>query len=218
MAKVPVIEEHQLQDMISIAAVTGQSPARDAALLSVLYGTGVLLAELVGLQVADFLTEHGQVRVRSAVRSEIAHNSIERPLFWTSRKVVAAVDAYLADRLVRRHGVAPHERLFRGLDPSSALFLKPDGLPYGLTGRKLQSGDTCYSCDAMGQVIRKLHSQAGADGSANAARRTFAVRLYRKGYDLSYIATLLGLQTLTATRKLIDSDTVDLGTLVADVL
>ncbi|WP_454805410.1 hypothetical protein [Paraburkholderia fungorum] len=44
MAKVPVIEEQQLQDMISIAAVTGQSSARDAALLSILYGTGVLLA------------------------------------------------------------------------------------------------------------------------------------------------------------------------------
>jgi hypothetical protein len=36
MAKVPVIEEQQLQDVISIAAVTGQSSARDAALLALL--------------------------------------------------------------------------------------------------------------------------------------------------------------------------------------
>jgi hypothetical protein len=35
MARVPVMEEQQLQDMISIAAVTGQLSARDAALLSV---------------------------------------------------------------------------------------------------------------------------------------------------------------------------------------
>lgn len=38
MAKAPVVEEGQFRHAIKVAAVTGQTPARDAALLCVLYG------------------------------------------------------------------------------------------------------------------------------------------------------------------------------------
>jgi integrase len=70
---------------------TGWSPIRDAALLSVLYGTGVVLAELVGLRVSDYLTVSGTVRHNSVLRAQIAYNDLERPLFWVSPKVIAAV-------------------------------------------------------------------------------------------------------------------------------
>lgn len=220
MAKMPVLEEHQLRDMISIAGVTGWSPVRDAALLCVLYGTGVLLAELVGMSVSDYLTVSGTVRHNSVLRAEIAYNDIERPLFWVSPKAIAAVNAYLAFRAAEGHGVSKHESEYRGLDPDSALILKTDGSPYKLTARKLQSGEMCYSCDSLAEVIRKLHTQAGIDGNAGRARRTFAVRLYQKGYDLRNIATLLGHKSLESTRALVEdaSAFVNLGDLVVGVL
>ncbi|WP_245621052.1 MULTISPECIES: hypothetical protein [Paraburkholderia] len=57
MAKAPVVEEHDLRRMLKIAAVTGESPLRDVALLYVLYGTGAMLTKLAQLKVADYLTE-----------------------------------------------------------------------------------------------------------------------------------------------------------------
>lgn len=49
-------------------------------------------------------------------------------------------------------------------------------------------------------------------------RRTFAVRLSQKGYDIRHINELLGHETLTATKRLIDADPVRLGALVAGVI
>jgi hypothetical protein len=50
------------------------------------------------------------------------------------------------------------------------------------------TGILSYSCDSLSQLYRKLHSQAGLNGSnALAGRRTFAVRLHRKGFDLKLI-------------------------------
>jgi site-specific recombinase XerD len=59
MAKAPVIEDAQIRHAFKVAAVTGQTPARDVALLHVLYGTGMTATELALLEVADVLTEQG---------------------------------------------------------------------------------------------------------------------------------------------------------------
>jgi site-specific recombinase XerD len=49
-------------------------------------------------------------------------------------------------------------------------------------------------------------------------RRTFAVRLAHNGFDLRHINELLGHETLTATKRLIDADPVSLRALVAKVI
>ena len=41
MAKPPVIESHEIRHALKVAAVTGQNPVRDVALLTVFYGTGL---------------------------------------------------------------------------------------------------------------------------------------------------------------------------------
>jgi site-specific recombinase XerD len=205
--------------MLKVAAVTGESPVRDVALLYVLYGTGVMLTELASLTIRDYLHENGTIREESAIRDAIAHNSKQRPVFWVNAKLVAAVDAYLATRVTLRHGVTVRKAAFRSLDPDAPLFRRADGEPYGLTARKSSTGTISYSCDSLSQVIRRLHAQAGVEGGhALAGRRTFAVRLHRRGDDLRHISELLGHGTLTATKQLIDSDPVKLGDLVASVI
>lgn len=216
MAKPPVIEEKQLRHMLKVASVTGETPLRDAALLYVAYGTGATLAEIASLNVRDYLNEDGSVRDESHIRAAIAHNSRERPLYWSNQKVTAAVDAYLTYRIQNKHGLTVRKAAFRGLDPDGPLFRRADGEPYQLTQRKTTTGAISYSCDALGQVFRRLHAQAGVEGGhMQAARRTFAVRLYRKGYDIRHIAELLGHSTISATKRLIDSDPVRLADLVA---
>ena len=219
MAKAPVIEKNQLRDMLKIARVTGDSPVRDVALLIVAYGTGAMLTELALLTVRDYLKEDGTVRDESAVRAEIAHNNRQRPLFWSNPRVVAAVDAYLDYRIKHAHGLTTRKLAFRALDPDGPLFRRADGLPYQLTQRKLASGKISYSCDSLSQVFRRLHAQAGIEGGhALAARRTFAVTLHRKFYDIRHIAELLGHSTISATKRLIDDDPVRLADLVAGVV
>ena len=99
------------------------------------------------------------------------------------------------------------------------MFLTNDGRPFTLTTRKTGAGNVSRSCESLTQVIRKLHDQAGIEAAgATSARRTFGVRLRRKGYDLRHIREVLGLASLSAAKELVGGDPVDLGRIVARVI
>lgn len=218
MAKAPVVEEAQIRHALKVAAITGQAKLRDVALLWVLYGTGMMPIELAKLTVGDYLAADGSVREESEIRADIAFNDKPRPLYWSNKSVVTAVDAYLAERV--RHGYGVGEPvLYRGLDPASPMFLAVDGKPFTFTKRTTKAGQESYSCESLTQIIRRLHAQAGIEaGSALSARRTFAVRLHRKAYDLRHIQVLLGIQSLTAVKRLVEADPVRLGAIVSRVV
>lgn len=62
----------------------------------------------------------------------------------------------------------------------------------------------------------RLHANAGLEGgSAQSARRTLAVKLHRQGYDLVHIATLLGHQSVSTTKRPVTQDPVRLADIVA---
>lgn len=219
MAKPPVIEDAQMRHAFKVAAVTGQTPARDVALLHVLYGTGMTANEVAQLEVADVLDEHGEFRRQSEVRAAISFNRRSRPVFWVNQKVRDALSAYFVERLNLAHGVTAWRSLWRGLVQLGPVFLTNDGRPFTLTTRKTAAGNTSRSCESLTQVIRKLHDQAGIEAAgATAARRTFGVRLKREGYDLRHIREVLGLATLSAAKSLCEGDPVDLGRIVAKVI
>lgn len=219
MAKPPVVEPHQLRHALKVAAVTGQSPIRDAALLLVLYSTGLMPNETAKLLVSDYLEANGAVRVDSAVRAEIAFNGKPRPLVWANPKTCRAIDDYLAYRLVARHGVTTTPAAYRGLDPRGPLFLTGDGEPFAFTKRVTSSGTLSYSCESLTEIVRRLHQQAGIEGgNASAARRTFAVRLHRDGRSLKLIQELIGVSSLSAVKNLIEGDPVRLSAIVSGVI
>jgi len=219
MAKAPVVEEKDWKHMLRVAAVSGDTPVRDVALLYVLYGTGAQLTEIASLIVSDYLKANGDVLVESKWRPEISYTGKPRPLFWTNTKVTGAINDYLAWRLVKLHGVTVRKAAYRGLDPDSRLFLREDGQPFQLSKRTTPAGVISYSCDSLSQRYRKLHAQAGIEGAnARSGRRTFAVRLARKGYDLRHIGELLGMSTITSVKRLVDEDPIKLGDIVAGVI
>lgn len=219
MAKAPVIEEAQMRHAFKVAAITGQTPARDVALLHVLYGTGMTATELAQLEVADVIDEQGRFRRKSEVRPAISFNGRTRPVFWVNARLCEALDAYVVERLRLGHGVTAWRSQWRGLVQLGPLFLTNDGRPFTLTTRKTSAGNVSRSCESLTQVIRKLHDQAGIEAAgASAARRTFGVRLHRRGYDLRHIREVLGLATLSAAKQLVEGDPVDLGRIVAKVI
>lgn len=174
------------------------------------------MTELATLPVSRYLKTNSTLLEKSCIPAVIAYNGKERPLWWSNVKVVAAIDKYLEYRVRHNHGVTTRQAAFKSLDPDSPIFLTGDGEPYKLIKRKTATGAISYSCDSLSQLIRRLHLQAGIEGgSAADARRTFAVRLHRFGYDLRHINELLGHETLSATKKLIDADPVRLGAIVA---
>ncbi len=217
MAKAPVVEEPEFRHAVKVAGVTGQAKERDVALLWVAYGTGMMPIELARLTIGEYLAEDGSVRVESEIPEDVAFNNIARPLFWSNKRVVAALDAYLVARLRFGYGLG-EEGKYRGLAPDSPIFLAVDGKPFTFTRRVTPAGKESYSCESLTQIIRRLHTQAGVEGgSALSARRTFAVRLNRNCYDLRHIQVLIGVQSLTAVKRMVEADPVRLGAIVSKV-
>jgi len=219
MAKPPVIEDKQIEHLIKATAAYSRVPLRDTALLLTLYGTALAVTELATITVGDYLLPNGAVRIQSAVRPDVAHNGAERALYWSNKRVVAAIDDYLAWRFSQRQGRTTKREAFRGLDQDSPIFLTEDGEPYSLTRRTLPSGLISYSCNTLGAYISRLHANAGIDGgSAQSARRTLAVKLHRKGYDLVHIAAILGHKSVSTTKRLVTQDPVRLADIVAKAI
>jgi site-specific recombinase XerD len=219
MAKPPVVEEHQLRHAIKVAAITGQNSKRDVALLMVPYGTGLMPNETAKLLVSDYLKADGDVLIESVVRAEIAFNGKARPLLWSSLKLRAAIDKYLEHRLAARHGVTTSPSAYRGLDPDGPLFLTGEGEPFAFTRRVTPTGAISYSCETLTEIYRRLHQQAGIqNGNASAARRTFAVTLHRQGRNPKVIQELIGVSSLSAVKRLIESDPVRLASIVSGVI
>ena len=216
MAKPQVIEDRQLEHMLRATVAYSRMPQRDTALLLTLYGTALSITELASITVGDYLLPDGRVKVESAVRADVAHSGHERPLYWSNKRVVAALDAYLTWRHEHKHGVTIKKGAYRGLDASSPIFLTEAGQPYALTKRALPSGFVSFSCNTLGAYITKLHSNAGIEGgSAQSARRTFAVKQHRQGRDLVHIAAILGHKSVSTTKRLVEGDPVRLADIVA---
>lgn len=55
MAKAPYIEDHRLKYMLKVAAVSGELPVRNVALLTCVYGTGMMLTEPARLPLRAYL-------------------------------------------------------------------------------------------------------------------------------------------------------------------
>lgn len=217
MAKALYVEEKDLNRIFKIAAVSGEFTVRNVALLTTIYGTGMMLTEVATLPLKAYLKPDGAVLVDSEVPAEIAYNGNARPVKWMSKRLIETVDAYLAYRVEHRHRVTTRAGAFRGLDPDAPIFLTDEGAPYKLTERRTATGTISYSCDSLNQLYRRLHTQAGIEGAnAMSARRTFAIRMSKKA-DLKTVKIALGLKTLRAARNLIDSDPVRLGAIAAGV-
>lgn len=216
MAKPQVIENKEVEHLLRATAAWSRTPERDAALLLTLYGTALATTELATITVADYLTATGAVKITSAVRVDISHNGEERPLFWSNKRVVAALDKYLELRLSTKQAVTVKKGAYRGLDPDSSIFLTEAGQPYALTPKTLPSGVISYSCNTLGAYISKLHANAGIEGgNAQAARRSWAVKQHRQGSDLVHIAAILGHKSITTTKRLVDGDPARLADIVA---
>ena len=190
----------------AVAAIRQQSNCRnrDVALLMVLFATAAKPLEIARLEVRDYLAEDGSVREESVLRADAAINGKERPLFFASAKAIAAVDAYLDERVRRGQG-ATGCATYRSLDPLSRLFLTGGGQAMPISVRAVGESRQCR-CGIILDIYRRIFARAGLKGvSTLSARRTVAERLTDRGCDVDQVASVLGLADRASVRNLIGS-------------
>ncbi len=102
----------------AVVRIRGRSaqPARDVALFYTLFVNGARPLEIVRLHVGDYLQADGGVRRESELPATASITGKSRPLYFASRKLDDALDAYLAERIAKGHGIHP-DGAYRGLDP-----------------------------------------------------------------------------------------------------
>lgn len=200
-ARSAALSDAEIARAIAITRTRSRCRRRDVALLLVLFSTAARPLEIARLEVGDYLNADGSVREESVLRAEASVNGKSRPLFFVSRSVVTAIDAYLAERRLRGHGsvLSP---AYRGLDPRSRLFLTRDGTPMPIRVRVVGPHRHCR-CNAIHDIYQRIFATAGLAGiPTTCARKTVALRLGAQGCSVDQVGLVLGLSDRTAVRKL----------------
>jgi integrase/recombinase XerC len=159
-----------------VVTTPGKSSAedlRDRAMLETLYGSGLRVSELCGLDIGD-------IDLPSSVRV-LGKGNKERVVPLGSC-AAAALEAYLARRSELRHPKT-------GACDPKALFLSRLGRRIGV--RRIQTLVQAYG--ALGAGRADLHPHA--------LRHTFATHLLDGGADLRSIQKLLGHASLSTTQR-----------------
>lgn len=182
-----VLSPDQVNRLIREAS-KGPMGLRNTALLMVLLGTGLGLNGLHALRVADFLHRDGSVRPKAAVDG--------RHLLWSSRKVIAAIEAYLSARA--RHGM-PSE--YRGFHPDAPLFLADDGKPIRKQ-LKTVNGKQYETNDHVSEILCGIFDRAKVQGSpVRSARLTLASRMVLLGAADADMIRVLGVRRTSLPRR-----------------
>jgi len=156
------------------AAVTEIERARDTALLEVLYGSGLRVSELVGLDLGEVALAEGSLRVLGKGRKE--------RIVPIGSKAKAALEQYLEKRPELRHPKT-------GAQDEKALFLSRRGDRLGV--RRVQTLVQRYG--GLGAGRGDLHPHA--------LRHSCATHLLEGGADLRAIQELLGHSSLATTQR-----------------
>jgi integrase/recombinase XerC len=158
-----------------LGALQDDDPAapRDRVILELLYGTGVRVSELVGLNISDVDIYSGRVRIRGKGMKER----------------IMPLDFFYID-LIKKYLDAVPAMLNKGAVPDhSALILNRQG--GRLSARNVQ------------ELVKKYLNKVGLPAiySPHSFRHTFATHLLGAGADLRSIQELLGHESLSTTQK-----------------
>jgi len=164
----------EMMDLLRSLPAEGEAGKRDAAILELLYSSGLRVGELVSLRRMDVTLEEGTVRVRGKGRKV--------RVVPAGEKALQALSAYLAERRVTgKRGEAD--------DWEGALF------------RNLRGG--ALSARSVARILDRALERAGIGRhlSPHGVRHSFATHLLESGADLRAIQEMLGHASLSTTQR-----------------
>jgi integrase/recombinase XerC len=191
LPRVPSIEQmNRVVD--SVDDDTASWPARDAAILEMLYGCGIRNAELTGLNVADIHWSNEAVLVRGKGKKQ--------RLAPLGDAAASALRLYLAEREARLAAAAsePSGPVNRSANRTNALFLN-----LHLRGLHNPGGEARLTTRSVARIVKHIAVQRGlsADVHPHTLRHAFGTHLLEEGADLRAIQELLGHERLSTTQR-----------------
>jgi integrase/recombinase XerC len=191
LPRVPSIEQMaRVVDQVSADAASW--PARDTAILELLYGCGVRNAELTGLNLADIHWANEAILIRGKGQKQRYV-----PL---GDAAAAALRTYIAERsakLAAEGGAAQGSK--SGVDHGTkALFVNLQ-----LRGLDKPGGEARLTTRSVGRIVKRIAMMRGlsADVHPHTLRHAFGTHLLEEGADLRAIQELLGHERLSTTQR-----------------
>lgn len=172
------LSEAALRAILAAPDASTRMGARDVALMSVLYDTGIRLSELTGLTVGDALVDHEQPHIFVTGKGDK-----ERP--------VGLSDPAVAQ--LRRHLAMSHST---PADKSDPLFYT-----------KIKGGRRRMSSSNVERIVQKYADEARESCEEvpervypHMFRRTRATDLYQQGVELALVSRILGHASMETTK------------------
>lgn len=185
LPRVPSIEQmNRVVDNVADDAASW--PARDKAILELLYGCGIRNAELTGLDLKDIYWAQEVILVRGKGKKQRYV-----PL---GDAAAQALRAYLGERSARLAASSP-EKMHR---TTPALFVNLQ-----LRGLNKPGGEARLTTRSVGRIVKRVAILRGlpADVHPHTLRHAFGTHLLEEGADLRAIQELLGHERLSTTQR-----------------
>ncbi|HVZ82353.1 MAG TPA: tyrosine-type recombinase/integrase [Terracidiphilus sp.] len=183
LPRVPSIEQlNRVVDTVSGDAASW--PARDRAIVELLYGCGMRNAELTGLNLDDIHWANEAILVRGKGKKQRY-----TPL---GDAAAEALRAYLAERAARLAAMDGAERT------TPAVFVN-----LRLRGLAKPGGDARLTTRSVGRIVKRIAILRGlsSDVHPHTLRHAFGTHLLEEGADLRAIQELLGHERLSTTQR-----------------
>jgi integrase/recombinase XerC len=184
LPRVPSIE--QMNRVVeSVGADAASWPARDTAILELLYGCGIRNAELTGLNLEDIHWANEAILIRGKGQKERYV-----PL---GDAAAVALRVYMAERSARLDVAGDGKRI-----ETPALFLNLQ-----LRGLSKPGGEARLTTRSVGRIVKRIAIGRGlsADVHPHTLRHAFGTHLLEEGADLRAIQELLGHERLSTTQR-----------------
>jgi integrase/recombinase XerC len=184
LPRVPSIEQlNRAVDSVNTDAVSW--PARDKAIVELLYGCGIRNAELTGLNLGDIHWANETILVRGKGQKQRYV-----PL---GDAAAVALRAYLAERSVRLASIDSGK-----VASSPALLLN-----LRMRGLDKPGGDARLTTRSVGRIVKRIAILHGlsSDVHPHTLRHAFGTHLLEEGADLRAIQELLGHERLSTTQR-----------------
>src|SRR5215472_6167264 len=185
LPRVPSIEQmNRVVDNVRDDAASW--PARDKAILELLYGCGIRNAELTGLDLKDIYWAQEVILVRGKGKKQRYV-----PL---GDAAAQALRAYLAERSARLAASSPDKRQHT----TPALFVNLQ-----LRGLNKPGGEARLTTRSIGRIVKRIAILRGlpSDIHPHTLRHAFGTHLLEEGADLRAIQELLGHERLSTTQR-----------------
>jgi integrase/recombinase XerC len=179
LPRVPTIEEMNLV-VDSVSDEVASWPARDAAILELLYGCGIRNAELTALNVTDIHWANDAILVRG--------KGSKQRLVPLGDSAATALRAYLTERSSRMAAAEANT-------PALFVNLRLRGLKQGSEAR--------LTTRSVGRIVKRIAVLGGlpSDVHPHTLRHAFGTHLLEEGADLRAIQELLGHERLSTTQR-----------------